>query len=115
MVQFLGSITVDAIRWADAIAFDNSGYPWIAVENKGIAVFRGELEIGPFTELIAPSPLEGFPEYELGPSSIVKPDTEFATFRIAGKYLSLALIVVLSGVQVIKAVRGNSNQSDDKK
>lgn len=105
--QFFEPSVVGATRWTDAIAFDKDGYPWIAAQDKRIAVFRGQLKIGPFMELVDAPPLENIPKYELGPSQIAKPDSEKS--RDVINHIMLALVVVSGVVQIIRTVRADSN------
>ena len=105
--QFFDPSVVGAERWAEAISFDNMGRPWITALDKGIAVFQGQLKIGPLTKLIAAPPMKNIPEYELGPSSIIEPDDEHKTVKMILKYLFLALIISSGGIQTVRFIRDN--------
>jgi hypothetical protein len=46
--------------WGGAIDFDKDGRPWIALSYGGVAVFRGHVDIDPFTELTPPTQMKEF-------------------------------------------------------
>ena len=104
--QSFGPDVVGATEWANAIEFDNSGQAWIATEDKGIAVFQGQLDIGPFVKLDTPPPMSDIPDYETEGCTPPDQNDELEILKTIGKYSFLVLVVVSGGVQIMRAVKG---------
>ena len=103
--QSFGQDIIGTTAWANAIEFDSAGQAWIATENKGIAVFQGQLDIGPFVKLVSPPLMKDMPDYDLKIRLSPEQNDRVGIFKTISKYLLLTLIVFAGSVQIVRVAR----------
>lgn len=93
--------------WGEALACDERGRPWVALPGGRIAVFQGQVEIGPFDGLVDPPPMGDLPEIRLSSTAVAPRMALHAGIVIARNVAStvLGLAVVVGIVRIGAAVR----------